>query len=477
LRRTLIALSVALAFTPPLAALEASAPPVAPILAPRPTDKPDAALLKLDGELGKALADRQAGRLDAAKYAKFLNDFRAKLDRTRTDLPPTPANIAFRARLLSRLGDLKGAQTTLAPALAAHPKDAGLRLAMADLRYRQKDYAAALIEAEAVLKRDPGNTAALTLKHFSEGRVANGGEEHAGPTSVETANAPDAAGAAHAIDAMKRAKAAMRAGNGEEAVRWARAAVRAHPTPAVVDFARKVERIVKDNPVMPNSTTPETPSRGMPLWPVGAGFGLGALGYAVAKKSSTQVSEEGLDEEHPPRAGRGQRFVAGAVLAGMAGAGIFLAGSYLVAAAPAVLEAAPIMGRRAVRQLQSETGAVRLHAASVAEAESPAAEDVLAEIPRAGRLVIGRGADLAKPGALQPGEVKLTWPTKLPDFKSELNMNLRLLREWMAKGFPIRDASNPNDTNGIFLNAERIFLRGRGWEFDEATKLWTPPRR
>ena len=46
-----------------------------------------------------------------------------------------------------------------------------------------------------------------------------------------------------------------------------------------------------------------------------------------------------------------------------------------------------------------------------------------------GTLVIGRGADLAKPGAVRAGEYKLEWPTKLPDWPAEWNENARRMRE------------------------------------------------
>jgi hypothetical protein len=90
------------------------------------------------------------------------------------------------------------------------------------------------------------------------------------------------------------------------------------------------------------------------------------------------------------------------------------------------------------------------------------------------RLVIGRGADLAKPGALNPGEFKLGWESKLPDFKAEWKMNEGFLRQEMRNMRPIRDAS-PGDTGGIFLNAERNLLRDRGWSFDANTSQWMPP--
>ena len=93
---------------------------------------------------------------------------------------------------------------------------------------------------------------------------------------------------------------------------------------------------------------------------------------------------------------------------------------------------------------------------------------------RGGGLVVGRGKDLAKPGALRGGEYKLGWPSKLPDWKGEWKENAGRLREAMRQGGPIRDVS-PDDLGGPFLNAERNLLRDRGWTFDPRTNYWNPP--
>jgi RHS repeat-associated protein len=113
---------------------------------------------------------------------------------------------------------------------------------------------------------------------------------------------------------------------------------------------------------------------------------------------------------------------------------------------------------------------------SAAESAIRAAGSATRALPAAPaqRLVIGRGADLAKPGALGAGEFKLGWPSKLPDFKAEWKLNSGFLREEMRNLRPIRDAS-PGDTGGIFLKAERSLLQSRGWTFDAATNLWLPP--
>lgn len=90
------------------------------------------------------------------------------------------------------------------------------------------------------------------------------------------------------------------------------------------------------------------------------------------------------------------------------------------------------------------------------------------------RLVIGRGADLAKPGALNPGEFKLSWPPT-GAAQTEWKVNSGLLREEMGNLRPIRDAS-PGNTGGQYLNAERNLLQDRGWTFDPKTSTWMPPK-
>lgn len=89
------------------------------------------------------------------------------------------------------------------------------------------------------------------------------------------------------------------------------------------------------------------------------------------------------------------------------------------------------------------------------------------------RLVIGRVADLGKPGALNPGGFKFSWPPT-GAARSEWKINFGLLRHEMINMRPIRDASVYNNL-GLFLNAERYHLRDRGWMLDKNTNLWIPP--
>ncbi len=89
-----------------------------------------------------------------------------------------------------------------------------------------------------------------------------------------------------------------------------------------------------------------------------------------------------------------------------------------------------------------------------------------------GTTVIGRVKDLQN---LRKGEQSLL--NRLPDRgspKANWKQNSGVLRQEMARGKPIRDAS-PGDTSGQFLNAERNLLRDRGWTFDSKTNYWNPP--
>jgi hypothetical protein len=65
--------------------------------------------------------------------------------------------------------------------------------------------------------------------------------------------------------------------------------------------------------------------------------------------------------------------------------------------------------------------------------------------------------------------------------KANWAQNAGVLRQEMNKGLPIRDAAvnlrtgELVDYPGSFLNAERNLLRDRGWTYDPATTLWSPP--
>lgn len=129
-------------------------------------------LARLDQVLTLAQESKDQGRLTPERYQEFLAQFRVSLDNARAAAPPSPAAEALYARILARLGDSQQAMVALAPARQRDPQDPDLRVALGHVRFEEKDYPAAYAEAEAVLKLDPANKAALALKYFSQGRIA-----------------------------------------------------------------------------------------------------------------------------------------------------------------------------------------------------------------------------------------------------------------------------------------------------------------
>ncbi len=98
-------------------------------------------------------------------------------------------------------------------------------------------------------------------------------------------------------------------------------------------------------------------------------------------------------------------------------------------------------------------------------------------------LVIGRSPHLSAPGALGPGEYRLTWLGFLPEgqratqaqIDAELLANKFKLQEVMRLNLPIRDATSILDTSGTFLQGERGFLRSSTWTYRSG--YWMPPTK
>jgi hypothetical protein len=95
-------------------------------------------------------------------------------------------------------------------------------------------------------------------------------------------------------------------------------------------------------------------------------------------------------------------------------------------------------------------------------------------------VVIGKMPDLNEPGALKPGERQLDLPD-MGNPQDNWAQNSSRLREAMAEGKPIRDASvdaagNPVKNTG-FLRAERNLLGDHGWKYDSGTQTWNPPQK
>ena len=100
---------------------------------------------------------------------------------------------------------------------------------------------------------------------------------------------------------------------------------------------------------------------------------------------------------------------------------------------------------------------------------------------RDARSVIGKMGDLKVPGAIRSGEQALV--DDLIDLggpKANWAQNSSRLREVMARGKPIRDASAEPLENGMparntgFLRAERNVLENHGWTYHDG--YWYPPK-
>lgn len=359
------------------------------------------------------------GRVDAAGYQDFLTKFRQDLETTMSRVEPTRENAILHSRILTRLGDAKQAEAALAPALERDPDDLTVRTALSQARYDQKDYPAALAEANAVLARDPANKEALALKHSSEGRIRSGdGVTRASVSGIADGKTPDVAavrtgspavaGSPEAQALVAKILDARAGGDMSSALDLARELMRTDPTAeyaqniyrgAASDYARArrgsgaVGDLVRVEGA--GSRKEETPpgGGGIPLWPLLPAVGLGSAAYAVNKSRKTVESEDGFNEDERPQPGELQRFVAGSILAGLAGAGLYLGGAMVIGAATPL--AARFMagpGQQAMRLARAETGSINprpIEAAQGTTFEAKVAGEEAAEIIR--RVVIKKG--------------------------------------------------------------------------------------
>lgn len=307
--------------------------------------EPAPQLVALDALLARTQEDHRQGRLEAKAYGDAIAAFRTDLAATVSRLEGSSDNAALHARILSRLGEPKGAFAALGPALAREPDDAGLRVALSRVLLEQKNYRAALAEANAVLEGDPRNKEALAIKFESEGRA----------------------------DPSRAAASVQGPGAGGAAAAEPGAAV-------VVPRARGPRPNVVPPPDGSQPTPPDSESGGLPLWPVLPAAGLSVAAFAVRRSRMTVESEEGFNEDDRPQPGRLQEFVAGSVLAGLAGAAVYLGGVYVVAAASPLANrfmAGP--GQQAMRLAQSQTGAINPRSASATGQVTPQTKAAIEE--------------------------------------------------------------------------------------------------
>ena len=261
-------------------------------------------LLPLDQELSDAQSAREAGLLAPERYAEFLVRFRVELAESKAAAAPSPADDALYARILARLGEFEKADAFLGEALKKNYENPALHAVLSQVRYDEKDYPAALAEANAALKFDPTDKEALVLKHFSAGRVA-----------------------------MNVRAGGDRAFSPPPARRYPFAAA----DPATLPFKLPIK--VSPAAAPPGIAAGDAPSSPgpLPLLPLAEAAALGLAAYEVSRARTAYESDDGLDDDHPQPAGRRQRLVAGVILAGAAGAALYAFSAAAVSAAPVAI--------------------------------------------------------------------------------------------------------------------------------------------
>ena len=343
----------------PSSAAEFSAGLESPSVIAADATKPAPELVRLDRELTRILEAKEQGRITPDRFKDFAIRFRADLDAAKAAASPSPANTALHARILRRLGEFTQAGEVLSAALEHDPKNPALRVALSQVRFGEKNFPAALAEANAALALDPANEEALVLKHFSEGRVA---------MNVETA------------------------GNHAPALARKSFARRFHfvaADPATLPFKLPVK-------IAPATAPPDLIARGeapaapgpLPLLPLAVVAGLGLAAYEISRSRSAYESTDGLDDAHPKPVGQYQRLVAGAILAGALGGLVFTAGAAALSAAPVALSYATNVGSQGLRLASSEAGAINPIPSEKAEEAVPQGEAAVVE---AEQIVIKKG--------------------------------------------------------------------------------------
>jgi hypothetical protein len=112
-------------------------------------------------------------------------------------------------------------------------------------------------------------------------------------------------------ECLAQSKRAMQAGRRAEAVDWARKAALMSGDPkdleALASFEGKIAALPpqEDAAKVSKKTKPE--KEGFPLWPIGAVFGITALGYGLYRAKQTTTSEEGLDPNPKVPPGQARR--------------------------------------------------------------------------------------------------------------------------------------------------------------------------
>jgi hypothetical protein len=223
------------------------------------------------------------------------------------------------ARAYVLIGDADSA-ARLQPSLSAPDAEVQRALALA----RSGDHEAAYAEAVMLNQRYPGRTdvASLLAATRGRGRISPGATD-SGVTPAGTGTTEAAASKNVAFTEAPRRRA----------------------------FADAPPDIIL------TAETDQAPERGRdgraPLWPMLPIGLLSAGGYAVARRNKTFEAHDEAEDAPPPSPT--DRLLAGAVVAGFAGAALYYGGAV---AAPALIRAMSSGGQQAMRLAASETGAI-----------------------------------------------------------------------------------------------------------------------
>lgn len=271
----------------------------------------------------RAAALRQPPELEPVALALLPEEKpEAKAVLARLEAAGYPALRPDIARAYALLGEAADA-ARLEPSLGGH--QAGLQRALALVR--QGDYEAAHGEAVALDQAYPDRPDIASLLAATRGR----GKDTIGVAAAAPVGEPHPRSTVPSTLASK-----------------------------TIDFtASTPRRNFSDAPpdIDLSSNPPGEPQRRengrAPLWPLVPIGLLSAGGYAVARRNKTFEAHDKTEDAPPPSTT--DRFLAGAVVAGLAGAAVYYAG---VVAAPVLMRVASSGGQQAVRIATSRAGAI-----------------------------------------------------------------------------------------------------------------------
>lgn len=205
---------------------------------------------------------------------------------------------------------------------------------------RQGDMARTWSNMQAAMNADPTSTGVHQLYAFAK---------------------EDRAKHAETMDYLRRSREAMDAGHGEEAVAWAqKAADRSGDSTVrqILELAKQQSTKLAQAPA-----EREVPNGGVPLLPIAAALGFGAMGYGVARSKTTWAEHESeaseYEDTNSERIQKNRYHLKVAAVSAAIGFGVFYGGPWLIGTAgPAVVKFARGSGGSLQRVATSEAGAI-----------------------------------------------------------------------------------------------------------------------